>query len=261
MQRFLSLVTILLLIFCNSPQRLKAEGETDGILRQVRLPVLMYHYIGFPPPDADKYRLDLTVTPDNFREQMQWLQAHDYHTISPSDLELAMMRGRKLPERSILLTFDDGYEDAYSDAYPVLKTFGLKGTFFVVTEWMDEGKSGYLTWKQAEEMALNGMSIQNHSRRHYDMRKRDGAWLVYEILGPIQTIEAHTGVRPQFFCYPGGQFDQNVVDELRAAGVIAAFTTNDGTFNYTDNMLRLPRVRIRGSTNLAAFVDLLTWER
>jgi peptidoglycan/xylan/chitin deacetylase (PgdA/CDA1 family) len=261
MQRFLVSITILMLIFNASHQRLEAKGQSDSVLRQVRLPVLMYHYIDYPPPDADTYRLDLTVTPDNFREQMQWLRDHNFEPVSPDDLELAMTRGRKLPERAILLTFDDGYENAYTDAYRILREFGFKGTFFVVTDWMDEGKSGYLTWKQAEEMALNGMSIQNHSRRHYDMRKRDGAWLVYEILGPIQTIEAHTGVRPQFFCYPGGQFDQNVVDELRSAGVMGAFTTNDGTFNYSDNMLRLPRVRIRGSTSLTAFADLVTWER
>jgi peptidoglycan/xylan/chitin deacetylase (PgdA/CDA1 family) len=235
--------------------------QSDGVLRRVHVPTLMYHYISNPPADADVYRLDLSVTPNHFRQQMQWLKENGYHTISPDDMAAALLRGKRLPDKPVLLTFDDGYIDAYQNAFPILREFGFKGTFFIVTKWVDEGRGGYLDWDQAKEMLRHGMSIQDHSRQHYDMRKRDHDWLVYDILGSLETIEAHTGIRPVFFCYPAGDFDVNVIKELKAAGFIAAFTTNDGTYAYSDDMLRLPRVRIRGSTSLASFAELLAWDR
>jgi peptidoglycan/xylan/chitin deacetylase (PgdA/CDA1 family) len=263
--RSLTLALILTWLSVGSAARVAADGEKpnnrDGIIRRIRVPILMYHYISTPPDTADKYRLDLSVTPENFRTQLQWLKDNGYQTITADELAGALTRGRKLPERPVMITFDDGYKDAYENAYPILKEFGYTGVFFVVTDLLDHNAAGYLNWDQAEEMARNGMSIQNHSRRHYDMRNRDHDWLVYEILGPMQTIEAHTGIRPLFFCYPGGEFDQAVVDELRDLNVVAAFTTNDGTYDTTDGMLRLPRVRMRGTTTIASFAQLMTWKR
>jgi peptidoglycan/xylan/chitin deacetylase (PgdA/CDA1 family) len=234
---------------------------TDGTLRRVRVPVLMYHYISVPPPDSDIYREDLSVTPENFRRQMKWLKDHDFTTITPEAFIDALILGRPLPERPILLTFDDGYEDAYTMAFPILKEFGFVGTFFIVTDWLDERRRGYMTWDNAREMSDAGMSIQSHSRMHYDMRDRDHDWLVYHAAATSDIIEANIGIRPLIFCYPSGKFDLRVVRELRAAGFLIAFTTLDGTYATTDNMLRLPRVRMRGSTSLADFAYLVTWER
>ena len=243
------------------PNPISANSGTPSVLRRVHVPILMYHYISNPPPDADAIRLDLSVSPDNFQQQMQWLKDKGYTAITPDDLVAAMTRGSQLPDRPVLITFDDGYLDAYTNALPVLKHFGFIGTFFVVTSWIDEGHSGYLSWEQAKEMVQEGMYVQNHTSEHKDMRNRDHDWLVYQILGAEESIEAHTGVRPRFFCYPSGEFDDAVMRELRAAGVVAAFTTNDGSYDYSDDLLRLPRVRIRGSTSLATFAQLLTWER
>ena len=256
-----ALIGIVLLVSLLTPEPATADFHSDGVLRRVRVPVLMYHYVSNPPHDSDVYRLDLSVTPANFRQQLQWLKDHDYQSITPDDMAAALLHGRRLPDRPMLLTFDDGYADAYDNAFPLLREFGFKGTFFIVTSWLDENRPGYLTWAQVKDMTDAGMSIQSHSRTHHDMRNHDHDWLVYEILGPMQTIEAHTGARPMFFCYPAGDFDLNVVRELRAAGVVAAFMTNDGTYDYSDDMLRLPRVRIRGSTSIAVFTDLIGWQR
>jgi peptidoglycan/xylan/chitin deacetylase (PgdA/CDA1 family) len=233
----------------------------DGTLRRVRVPVLMYHYIGIPPKNADAIRLDLTVTPESFQKQMRWLRENGYHTITPDELAAALLRGARLPARPVLLTFDDGYEDAYTNAFPILEEFGFTGTFFVVSDFIDEGRDGFLTWDQAKEMVEAGMYIQNHSRSHKDMRRRDANWLTNQIGIPQNRIETNTGIRPRFFCYPSGGYDDTTVSELRYAGYAAAFTTGDGTFIYTDNMLRIPRVRIRGSTTVEQFAHLMTWVR
>jgi peptidoglycan/xylan/chitin deacetylase (PgdA/CDA1 family) len=260
--RAITLIILFLSQFATATlQYIAAEGETSGIVRRLRVPVLMYHYVSTPPDNSDKYRLDLSVTPDNFRRQMQWLKENGYHTVTPDDLLAALQKGRKLPNQPVMITFDDGYIDAYTNAFPILRLYGFKGTFFVVTQWLDENRSDYISWDQANEMLDWGMSIQSHSRRHYDMRDKDHDWLVYEILGSIESIEAHTGVRPRTFCYPAGEFDINVIRELRAAGIDMAFTTNDGTMHYSDDMLRMPRVRIRGTTTIPVFANLMTWQR
>jgi len=238
-----------------------ADGTGPLLLRRIHVPVLMYHYISNPPADADAIRLDLSVTPNNFEQQMQWLNAKGYTSITPDQLLAALTNGGPLPDHPVLITFDDGYIDDYTNALPTLKHFGFVATFFVVTSWIDQGLKEYLSWDQAKEMVQDGMSVQNHTVEHKDMRNRDHDWLVYQILGAEESIEAHTGVRPRFFCYPSGDFDDAVLRELRAAGVEAAFTTNDGAYDYSDDVLRLPRVRIHGSTSLETFAQLLTWER
>jgi peptidoglycan/xylan/chitin deacetylase (PgdA/CDA1 family) len=237
------------------------ESVPDGTLRRLRVPIVMYHYISLPPAGADSVRLDLSVSPANFRQQMAWLKEKGFTTITPDDLYAALTRGKRLPAHPVLLTFDDGYRDAYTNAFPILKEFGFTGTFFVVSGFIDSGSSEYLTWEQVKTMAKAGMSIQNHSRTHKSMEGRDHDWLVDQIVAPGQRIEAMTGIRPRFFCYPSGYYDDNTIRELQEAGYVAAFTTSDGTFAYTDDMMRLRRVRMHGSTTLAQFAHLMTWVR
>ncbi len=237
------------------------EAETPPLLRRLRVPALMYHYISVPPPGSDIYRLDLSVTPENFTRQMEWLRDKHFTPISTDDLIVALRYGAPLPSNPILLTFDDGYDDAYINAFPILKSFGFKGTFFIVTNWLDQGREGYLSWDQAKEMADAGMSIQSHSRAHVDMRNESREWLDNQIVGSAQDIEDHIGVRPAIFCYPGGGFDRNVIAALKLDGIAAAFTTQDGTYLTSDGMYRLPRVRVRGSTTIQAFASLLQWKR
>jgi peptidoglycan/xylan/chitin deacetylase (PgdA/CDA1 family) len=261
-------VGLLLTFFAASmmiPSRSQAsdpvEATPDGSWRRLRVPVLMYHYVSVPPPDAGAIHQDLSVLPDNFRKQMRWLKDNNFTTITPDQLVGALRRGVKLPPRPVLLTFDDGYSDAYSIVFPTLKEFGFTGTFFLITGFIDEGRNGYLNWGQVKEMSQGGMSMQSHSRNHKDMRNRSSEWLVYEIVGPGETIEAHTGIRPRYFCYPSGGYDGYVIRELRAAGYFAAFTTNDGTFEYTDNMMRIPRIRMRQTTTMEQFAHLMEWVR
>lgn len=234
----------------------------DDTLRRIRIPTLMYHYVSVPPANADKYRLDLSVNPDNFRQQLQWLKANDFHTLTIDQYIGALKRGDELPTNPILLTFDDGYIDAYTQAFPLLKEFGFVGTFFIVTDWVDQQRGGYLSWGQIEEMARAGMSMQSHSRQHLDLRDRDAAWFVYHVAATFDILEAHVGKQVRVFCYPSGQYDAATVQYLAQINVVAAFTTHDGTFATSDSsMLTLPRVRMRGTTEIKDFAYLLRWVR
>lgn len=222
-----------------------------------QVPVLMYHYIAVPPANADKYRLDLSVTPANFEAQLKYLKANGFTAISLADLHDHLSQGKPLPPKPIVLTFDDGYRNIYTDAFPLLKKYGMVGTFFIVTDFINYKDPAYLTWDMVKEMSRAGMSIESHSRTHKDMRNRSNAFLVWEILGPIEQITAFTGRRPYFFCYPGGQYDQAVIDVLRSAGVLAAVTTRPGSTYALANAMTWPRLRVRHGTTIRQFAELV----
>jgi peptidoglycan/xylan/chitin deacetylase (PgdA/CDA1 family) len=234
----------------------RAEPTRDDTLRRMRVPILMYHYVSVPPPGADKYRLDLSVTPDQFAAQLGWLRRNGFSAISLDALYFALAEGARLPPRPVVLTFDDGYADAYTNAFPLLRTFGMTATFFVVTDWLDTAQPGYLTWPQAREMAAAGMSIQSHTRSHKDLTTGcDYDCLVYQILGSVQTIQAEIGRRPRFFCYPGGEYDRAAIQVVKQVGLVAAVTTDAGTIQVSSRLYELKRARMRGTTRL----DDLAW--
>lgn len=237
-----------------------AGADNDGTLREIDVPILMYHYVSDPPDDADIYRLDLSVAPHRFREQMQYLAEHGYQVVSLYDVDRALRWGAALPPRPVVLTFDDGYRDAFTEVFPVLEEFGYTATFFVITALLDQGHPDYLTWAMAGQMAQAGMSIESHTKEHPNLTARDGDFLYYQIQGSLESIEAHLGTRPRLFCFPGGRWDEAVLAMLRTLGVSAAVTTEGGMAQTTDASLLMRRVRISGSTDLATFGALLRWD-
>ena len=239
-----------------------AEVQAASVTTYARVPVFMYHYISVPPTDTDYLRYGLSVVPALFDRQMSWLKAHGYVTISADQMANALTQNTTLPLHSVLLTFDDGYEDAYTNAFPILKKYGLVGTFFVVTDWIDQGRSGYLTWAQVQEMARAGMSIEAHSRTHevliLGVNTRD--WLTSEINGSITDIQVHLGVRPRLFAYPYGRYDRAALQVMKASGIDAAFTTAYGLAAADSPLLTEPRVRVHGGETVAEFAGELFWD-
>ena len=163
---------------------------SDGTLRRIRVPILMYHYISSLPADADDYRINLTLEPDVFRAHMHYLHDEGYTTISLYQLHIALLQGTQLPPKPIILTFDDGYIDHYTNVSPVLKEYGFTGTFFIITERADDNNPTYMNWSQISEMARAGMSMESHSKTHADLRGRSYDFLVYELLGSLESLQA-----------------------------------------------------------------------
>jgi peptidoglycan/xylan/chitin deacetylase (PgdA/CDA1 family) len=218
----------------------------------------MYHYISVPPARADKYRLDLSVAPRHFEAQLAWLRGEGYQTISLSQLVYHLSLGWPLPKKPIILTFDDGYRDAYTNAFPLLRRYGFLGTFFLVTKPIDDGNSDYLTWDMVKEMHQAGMDMEPHGYRHYDLKGRGMDFLVYEIVGAKEAIEARTGQQTRFFAYPSGSYDRTTIAVLKSAYFWAALTTVQGATHSGDDLFELKRVRIRGSTSVDQLAQLLS---
>jgi peptidoglycan/xylan/chitin deacetylase (PgdA/CDA1 family) len=224
---------------------------------EARVPILMYHYVSELPPNPDYYRRDLTVSPEKFEAQLQYLSEAGYHTITLTDLFFHLTQGVPLPEKPVVLTFDDGYRDAYDVVFPMLLDYGYTGTFFVLATPAHLESPAYVTWAQMKEMSDAGMDIQGHGRDHVDLRGRTYDYLVYQIRGIQEGIHYHTGRLPRFFCYPSGQYDANVIAVLKDVGYWGAVTTEWGRTHTQDKLLEMPRVRIRGADTLESFIDKL----
>lgn len=234
----------------------------DGQPRTVRVPILMYHYISTPPPGSNALRRDLSVPPERFREHLAYLKSQGYQTITLHDLVYALTRGTPLPPKPIILTFDDGYEDNYTNAFPILQEFGYVGTFFIVTNNPDTGRPGYMTWDQLREMYAAGMEIGSHARDHVDLRGKDDDYLIWQILGSSESIANQLGVRPEAFAYPSGRYNQHIIDLVRSAHYWAAVTTEGGMTHSTDTLLTLHRIRVRGHWSAVGLANALAyWEQ
>jgi peptidoglycan/xylan/chitin deacetylase (PgdA/CDA1 family) len=217
----------------------------------------MYHYVSELPPDADGIRYGLTVTPERFEAQLQYLTAQGYTTVTLRDVYDALSIGKPLPERPIVLTFDDGYKDAYTVVTPLLQKYGFVGEFFVLATPAHFEAPHYLKWKEMHEMAEAGMMIQGHGRDHHDLRGRSYDFLVYQILGIKEAVEAHTERPVTFFCYPAGKYDEDVKAVVASAGYLGAVTTEWGATQRLDNRYTWPRIRVQGSWTLEKFAGVL----
>ena len=226
-----------------------------------RVPILMYHYLSSPPFDADKYRVDLSVLPSEFDKQLRYLKENGYTTISLNDLALALAGRLELPEKPIILTFDDGYRDNYENAFPILKAHEMKATFFIITDLQDIEHPAYMTWAMVEEMAAAGMNIEIHTKSHPNLQDRSDAYMEEEVGVAQEIIAFHTGVVPYFLTYPGGTYDEKTVEQVEALGLWGALTTSHGYTHTFEDRYEMKRVRIRNTTDIDFFADWIEGKR
>lgn len=233
----------------------------DGMARQARVPILMYHYLSDPPPGADKYRQDLSVSPALFEQHLAYLKAQGYHTITLYDLLDHLTRGAPLPpgDKPVILTFDDGYRDNYENALPLLQRYGFTATFFVLTEVAYQQEAEYLTWDMMHAMQAAGMDVECHARVHEDLTGNDDARLVWQVLGCREAIESELGQRPRFVAYPSGRFDDRVASFFASDNYWGGLTTQQGAVHSSDALFQLQRLRVRNTTSVELLAELLTF--
>ena len=231
------------------------DAETGN--RRVRLPILMYHYVEPWPAEADEIRQGLTVWPEDFAAQMAYLHERGYVAVSLYDLMEALTLGRPLPERAVVLTFDDGYRSVAEYAAPAMAPYGYTGTVFVITQLMDEERPEYLTWAQAEALYAAGWKIEPHTKTHEMLAGRERDFQLYQMLGSLQTVEAHIGARPRFFAYPSGKYDDLSVTLAAEMDLWGAVTVGAGRYHAWADRYTLRRLRVSGLGALQDFIFAL----
>lgn len=224
--------------------------------QKIQVPILMYHYIRVNPDPNDKIGAGLSVTPDNFNAQLDYLKNHSYQTITLDDLILALAGTKQLPARPIILTFDDGYADFYSTAFPALKQRQMQATAYIITGFV--GKSDYLTWNQIKELDKSGLiTIGAHTVNHVDLPKVTSKIAQDEIENSKQTLAKQLGHAINHFCYPSGKYNDATITLVKNAGYLSATTVAGGTTHSYNDRYQLTRVRINGSTSLQSFATLV----
>lgn len=209
--------------------------------RPVGVPVLNYHQIN----DRDKNAL--TLSSRQFAAQMDYLSVAGYHTITVDELADALEKGRALPEKPVLLTFDDGYRDNYDVAYPILKAYGMKAIIFPVTDYVSRYPN-YLTWEQMKNMQQNGIEFGSHTLNHVDLTTLGNAEaLQKQLIHSKAALEWRLNRPITFLAYPCGSRNPSVIEALKAAGYRGAFTVDLGSDHPGDNMYELRRIPIFGN--------------
>jgi len=231
--------------------------DAQALGRQVKLPILLYHYVEPWPANATPLRKALTVQPADFAAQMAYLHAQGYVTVSLYDLMSALAQGTSLPQRAVVLTFDDGYRTLMDYAAPALAPLGYTGTVFVITQLMDENFAQYLTWPQAEALYAAGWKIEPHTKTHPILAGQKRDFQLYEILGSVQTVAAHIGRMPRFFAYPYGKWDDTTIELEREMNLWGAVTELPGDVHAYSTRYGLHRVRVNGTMTLADFIQTI----
>lgn len=216
------------------------------IPREIDLPILMYHRLqDVPASNPDTILRDLSVPPATFVRQVAMLSELGVTTVGLADA-MDYLYGRKVaPRRPVVLTFDDGYADTYTVAFPALRAAGMRATVFVVTDLV--GLPGYLTWDQTRTLAEAGWSIESHSMTHPDLREVADVQLATELRESRLRIGREVGRPVSFLNYPAGKYNPRVVRAAAVAGYTAAVTVNYGTRLSLATVLEWPRVRVHGA--------------
>jgi peptidoglycan/xylan/chitin deacetylase (PgdA/CDA1 family) len=220
---------------------------------RANVPIVMYHYVRYVDRATDPLGFSLSVTPEQLAQQLDWLLAQGYTTVRMDRASACMFGADVCPVRSVALTFDDGYADAYSAALPALQARGMVATFYIITDRV--GQPEYVSWEQLAALRDAGMEIGSHTLNHPDLRTLGPEQLAAEVGSSGQVLRERLGVPASSFCYPAGRYNAEVLAAVRAAGYLNATTTRaDQDFSEP---LALPRVRVFGEITLAQFAAAL----
>ena len=228
-----------------SPTACKPAGFCEN------LPVLVYHHIQ-PLNEARQLgHAALTVDSTFFEKHLQYLNDRHYTLYTVDQLVTAIKNHQALPSRSVVITIDDAYDDAYNYAYPLLKKYGAVASLFVPTGLVSN--PGYLNWGQIAEMNNDHtMPSYDHTWSHYSLPAGNDTKVTSEITTSQSQLEEHLGQVPKILAYPYGSHNTRVITILKSLGFTAAFTTIPGRWQCEGNIMTLPRIHI-GNSALSAY--------
>lgn len=215
--------------------------------------VVMYHRVdASAPPDAMSRRL--TISPEQFTAELRAIRRLGLHTIGIDELVRDVMR-RQTPVNAVLLTFDDGYDDQYGYAFPILQHFGDRATFFVNTGTV--GAPHHLNWRQVLVMARAGMSMECHGVDHVDLSALGPAEQRYQIDRCVRTLTGRLRSAVLAFAYPSGAFDALTIVLERQAGLVLGFTTDPRFATDLESPYQITRIRVLSGMSDAFFASLV----
>lgn len=225
----------------------------NPIYNDSSIPVLMYHSIMYEKDN------ELRIPKETFREQMKYLKDNGYTTLTLDELYDFLHNNKPVPKKSVVVTFDDGYADNYTNAYPVLKEFGQKATIFMITSVVDKDSS-YLTSSQLRELDANGIDIEGHTVNHDELIKLSYDMQLKTLKDSKGFLESCLNKRVKYMAYPFGKYNDSTIKAADEAGYQMVFTTVGGWANKDNGIMKLNRVYISSKASMSDFIYRLTHE-
>ena len=213
---FLIIIFILLCIFGYKEYKYNKRAN-------IKVPILLYHNFVTTVPDTDPDNFNYINTPASFEENIKTLLDNGYTIISMKDLANADSGKTNLPDKPIIITFDDGYYSNYEYIYPILKKYNVKASIFIITNKIGQEIDGikYLSWDNCLEMQNSGLvEIFSHSTKHVFYDKLPIRELRDDVIESYKLIEEHLGKQDlKVFAYPYGAYTNETVRTLKNNGI------------------------------------------
>lgn len=239
-------VFVLLFIALSSPENIQAAG--------LRVPILTYHYIANNPNPRDRQRDALSVSPDKFEAQMQYLSQNGYTPITLDTLYGIFNKQTQAPAKPVVLTFDDGYIDFYTNAFPILRRFNFHVVSFIPTGLM--GGSYYMNWNQIKEIASSGLvTFEGHTVNHVNLPHLSYVVALKELIDSKNILQANTRYPVNFVAYPNGSTNGRVQAAAQKAGYVGGVGTWYG--RAWGPSMNMPRIKVSGFWSIKDFASHL----
>ncbi len=209
--------------------------------------ILMYHHVSESTPRST------SVSPDELRAHLTYLRDNEFNVISLTDAIAGIRGEQSLPDKAVVLTFDDAYENIYSAGHPIMQEFEMPWTLFVTTDPVGDRPGRYMSWEQIRSLHDDGVIIANHSLDHAHMPRRQGfedeaTWrqhMAENILQAEQKILDEVGVSYRLFAFPYGEYDNELLDIVEELG-FTGFAQHSGGFGPSSDFRAIPRFAAAG---------------
>ena len=224
--------------------------------KTLELPILLYHYIRVPPPQTkDPIGYGLSVSPMTFTAQMDWLAINGYHAVTFADLRSYWRRQAPLPAKPVIITLDDGYQDLYTTAFPILAAHGFAAVAYIVSGFV--GSRGYVTRDEVVDLDRYGIEIGAHTVTHADLALSSTPWMTYQVVQSKAWLEHLLGHSVLDMAYPSGKYDARTVAAVQRAGYYSAVTTELAYAHTQTDRYVWGRVRVEAGESWSDFVKNL----
>lgn len=220
---------------------INAPGSSQDYCLNV--PIILYHHVEPMAIATQLGHAQLTEDSDIFEEHIRYLVNHHYHFLSLEDLVHAILNHGTVPAKSVVITVDDGYIDAYTYAFLYAKKYHVIINFMIPTGLI--GQPDYMTWDHLKEMTASPYaSIYNHTTTHAALGLIDQEQIIQEVTTANQQLKSNLGINNDIVVYPYGSYSDLAIKIVQQLGMIAAVSTDPGTNDCVSNIMKLPRVRV-----------------
>jgi peptidoglycan/xylan/chitin deacetylase (PgdA/CDA1 family) len=221
----------------------------------LRIPILMYHRI-VPAGLAGDSLPGLVISPALFDAQLGALHAAGWHTVTVAQISQALLLRRALPPRTFAISIDDGWNDGYTYALPILQRYGFHATYYVIAGRVGVWKN-VLSPAQLRALVAAGMEIGDHTLNHRELPSLSAAQMHVQVATAAQLLAGFVGQRPTTFAYPSGRYNLAAEQEIQADGFGMAVIEGSGAWESAADRFAVPRVRVSPSTTPAQLLRTL----